>query len=187
MEFRITSSTTKRSARLAQSGALLMEYVIAVGVSGLLLAALGAVLFYSVKNSMILANYLDLNSTSLRTLDQMSRDIRQCSSLASYSPNELVFSDGSSKSNLTFTYNPSSRKLMRKEHGNVSTLLTECDSLEFSIYQRTPMAGTYDQYPTAAANNCKVVAIKWSCSRSIMGNRANTETVQEAKIVLRRK
>jgi len=164
-----------------------MEYVIAVGVSSLLLAALGAVLLYSVKNSMILANYLDLNSTSLRTLDQISRDIRQCASLTSFSSNQLAFTDGTTKSNIVFTYNPSSRKLTRREHGNVTTLLTECDSLEFSIYQRTPMAGTYDQYPAATAANCKVVAIKWSCSRSIMGNRANTETVQEAKIVLRRK
>jgi len=170
-----------------RSGALLMEYVVAVGVSSLLLAALAAVLLYSVRNSMMLANYLDLNATSMRTLDQMSRDIRQCSTLSSYSSTELVFNDKSSKSNLTYTYNPSSRKLTRKEKGNVTTLLRECDSLEFSVFQRTPMAGTYDQYPAATAANGKVVAVKWSCSRSILGGKANTETVQEAKIVLRQK
>src|ERR1051325_2438780 len=187
MEFRITSSTTSRGLRRNKSGALLLEYVIAVGVSSLLLAALAAVLLYSVRNSMMLANYLDLNQTNMRTLDQMSRDIRQCSSLSSFSTNELIFNDKSSKSTLTYTYNPSSRKLMRKEKGNVKTLLAECDSLEFSIYQRTPMAGTYDQYPTATEANCKVVAVRWTCSRSIMGGRANTEAVQEAKIVLRQK
>jgi hypothetical protein len=186
MESRITLSTTKRLAR-SQSAALLVEYVIAVGVSSLLLAALAAVLLYSVRNSMVLANYLDLNTVSMRTLDQLSRDIRQCNSLSSFTSNQLVFNDSSGKSNLTFTYNPSSRKLMRKEHGNNSILLTECDSLEFSIYQRTPMAGTYDQYPAASAANCKVVAVKWSCSRSILGGKLNTESVQEAKIVLRQK
>src|SRR6478672_1586616 len=105
MEFKTTLSTTKRSARLRQSGLILMEYVIGVGVSALLLAAVAAVLLYSVRNSLMLANYLDLNSTSMRALDSMARDIRQSAYLSSFSSNQLTFTDGVTKSNITFTYN----------------------------------------------------------------------------------
>src|SRR5712692_3398561 len=70
--------------------------------------------------------------------------------------------------------------------GQAKVLLTQCDDLRFAIYQRTPLPGTYDQYPVAAVTNCKVVAVKWVCSRTILGAKVNSEDIQEAKIVIRK-
>jgi hypothetical protein len=49
------------------------------------------------------------------------------------------------------------------------------------------VATTFEQFPTsAAAGNCKLVSVSWICSRSILGSRLNTESVQTAKIVIRK-
>ena len=56
----------------------------------------------------------------------------------------------------------------------------------FSLYQRNPINGTYDQYPTANPDTCKLVQLSWICSRNILGKKANTESVQSAKVVIRK-
>ena len=68
----------------------------------------------------------------------------------------------------------------------VSTvLLTGCDSLEFQIYQRTPPPGTNSFYLATDAAQCKLVDMKWRCSRSLLDKVVNTETVQTAQVVIR--
>jgi hypothetical protein len=48
------------------------------------------------------------------------------------------------------------------------------------------MNGSYDQYPTASASTCKLVQLDWICSRPIIGTQKNTESVQSAKVVIRK-
>jgi hypothetical protein len=119
-------------------------------------------------------------------MDALTRDIRQCVALTSYATNQLVFDNGTNADSLIFTYDPVGRTLIRQQGGTTNILLTGCDSLQFSIYQRTPFAGTYDQYPAATATNCKVVAVKWTCSRTLLGVKATSETDEEAKVVIRK-
>ena len=69
--------------------------------------------------------------------------------------------------------------------GTSSILLRECDSLEFHIYQRTPQPGTNSFYAATDAAQCKLLDMKWRCSRSLFGKKANTETVQTAQVVIR--
>src|SRR4030095_1099357 len=99
--------------------------------------------------------------------------------------NKLVFEDADLLS-LTYRYDPSTRRLYREKNGVTNTMLTECDSLNFSIFQRNTTNGTYDQSPTSLqASNGKVVQVRWTCSRTITGSKLNTETVQSTKIVIR--
>jgi hypothetical protein len=65
-------------------------------------------------------------------------------------------------------------------------LLEQCDYLKFSIFQRNPIGGTYDQYPAATPATCKLVQLTWICSRPIVGSGKNTECVQSAKVVIRK-
>ena len=163
-----------------------MEYLVAMGVGGLVILALVSIMMYSSRSFAGLANYADLNSASLRALDTMTKDIRQALRLTSYSPTQVVFANGTNNQTLAFIYDPNSRTLIRKDANRTDVLLTECDSLKFSIFQRTPLPGTYDQYPAATADNCKVVMVNWVCSRKILGARFNTESVHTAKIVIRK-
>lgn len=185
MALRITPST-KATARRRQSGAFLSEYVITIALTALLALVLTSMALYSGRHFVAMANYTDLNNMSVRAMDTLTCDIRKCDGLTSYDTNKLVFNDGTNGLSLSFTYDPTNRTLVREQGGTTTTLLTGCDSLLFSIYQGTPLTGTYDQYPVATNTDCKVVAVKWTCSRTIFGTKATTETDEEAKVVIRK-
>jgi hypothetical protein len=88
---------------------------------------------------------------------------------------------------VTYTYSPTARTLVRTANGTTRTLLEECDQLRFSIFQRNPINGTYDYYETTDNPAItKIVQLSWVCSRDILGKQANTESVQSAKVVIRK-
>jgi len=162
------------------------ELLVATAAGGVLLAAVASLIFYTGRSFAAMANYVDLDNYSRGALDKMSQQIRQTTKLTSYSTNSLVFEDYDGKA-LKFTFDPSARTLVRTKEGEPDdTLLRECDELEFSIFQRNPVKGTYNQYPTATPETCKLVQLKWTCSRTILGSKRNTESVQSAKIVIRK-
>ncbi len=178
--------STKRVSRRAPAFTL-VETLVAMGVGSMLLVVIFSLSFYSSRSFAAMANYADLDSASRNALDRMTRDIRGVNRLTSFSTNQVSFED-IDLSTLSYVYNPLQRTLVRTQKGVSQVLLTECDRLTFSIFQRNPIGGTYDQYP-AANNNpdlCKLVQVNWTCSRKIFGQKVNTESVQTAKIVIRR-
>jgi type II secretory pathway pseudopilin PulG len=168
----------------------LVELMVAMGVGSILFVAVGTLAFYSARSFAALSNYVELDNFSRNALDQMSREIRQADALLTGTDHQLVFQVSNPTngvvSQVTFTYDPTSRQLTRTQSGTTTTLLKECDFLKFSIYQRNPIGGTYDQYPTANPATCKLVQMSWICSRNILGKKANTESVQSAKVVIRK-
>jgi len=167
------------------AGFTLVEFMVAMGVSALLMSAVSAFLLYSGKSFAGIANYVDLEKNSQTALDTLTRDIRQVSSLSASTTNKLTFVDGDGGT-LIFNYNRDARTLTRSKGGTNSVLLTECDYLNFSIYQRNPIEATYEEYPVAVANTCKLINVNWVCSRKILGTTLTTESVQTAKVVLRK-
>ena len=127
---------------------------------------------------------MGLDDTSRNALDVMTKEIRQTKGLSGYQTNALTFIDYDDKP-LQYLYDPAEQKLTRVKGGITSVLLRECDSLEFHIYQRTPQPGTNGVYAATDYSQCKLVDMKWRCSRSLFGRKANTETVQTAQVVLR--
>lgn len=185
MEFRITSSI-KSQTRGRCSGATLVEYLVSIGIGALILLIVAPLSLYSGRSFAGLANYVDLNSSSVLAMDRMTMDVRQTVGLTAYTTNSLTFNDGTNKPPLIYNYSPGARTLTRTQGSETNVLLKECDSLQFRIYQRTPLPGTYDQYLAASAANCKVIEVKWNCSRTILGAKMNTESAQSAKIVIRK-
>ena len=180
MDFKTTFTKRRRSAFT------LIETVIAVGISGLLLAAIAGTSSFAARSFAGLANYSDLDRMSRNALDKMSQEIRQTRRLIDGSTNRLAFED-SDGGTIEYIYNSHSRTLRRQKNGGGSKVLLEnCDQLTFSMYQRNPIGGTYDVYPTATPSNCKLVQLRWTCSRDLITARANTESVQSSKIVIRK-
>lgn len=165
----------------------LAEYVVSIAIGAIVLLAVVSLSLYSGRSFAGLANYAALNSENIVALDLMTRDIRQAVNVAGFSTNELVLNDGTNKALVYFRYIPSERRLVRQQGVETKTLLRECDTLSFSLFQRTPVPGTYDQYAAANIDNCKVVGVKWSCSRKIFGAKMNSDEGQMAKIVIRKK
>ncbi len=169
------------------AGLTILELLVALSVAGVLLAAVSALVFYTGRSFAAIANYVDLDMYSRNALDTMSREIRQTKRLISGSETQLVFEDWDGK-NLSYTYNSSSHTLTRARKGvtDSAPLLKECNYLKFSMFQRNPVSGVYDQYPTADAATCKLVQLRWICSRDLIYSKWNTESVQSAKIVIRK-
>ena len=55
------------------------------------------------------------------------------------------------------------------------------------MYQRNMTNGTDQPIPTSVASQCKLIKLTWVCSRDILGKSANTESVQSAEFVIRKK
>lgn len=163
----------------------LVEALMSVGIGALVLLAVCTFTLYTAKAFSGMSNYVDLEQKSQNAIDIMTRDIRQVNQLRSNTTNALVFED-SDGVNLSFNYSPEARTLTRSKAGANSVLLKECDFLSFGIFQRNPINGTYDQYPTAVPATCKLVQVSWICSRKILGDTLNTESVQTAKIIIRK-
>jgi len=165
--------------------------MVAVGIGGLVFAAVAALIFYSGRSFAALTNYVDLDVYSRTALDKMSSEIRQANRLAYYSPTELRFETPDPVSGaintLTYKYDAAAGTLNRIYGGRTNVLLRELttNSMQFSMFQRNPVGGSVDQYSTTDPSLCKVVQMSWICSRNILGKKANTESVQSAKVVIR--
>jgi hypothetical protein len=162
----------------------LVELLISLGIAGLLLIAVASMTMFSSKSLAGLFNYVELSSANRLALDKMTREIRQTQRLSGFTTNKLTFVDFDGKK-LVYQYFPSDRVLMRSKDGVDESLLTECDSLAFTAFQRNTLEGTFDQ--SRATNDSKVINVNWTCSRTILGTRVNTEQVQSAKIVIRKR
>ena len=183
----------------------LVEMLIAIGISGIVFAAVGMMIFFSGRSYAALANYVDLDNKSRTALDLMSKEIRQVDCVTNSATatlpssgqvvtNRIVLSgketDGTSYT-VTYDYNPTSQTLVRTKVGGLypgsKTLLTGCTYLNFGMYQRVPIDGTLEQFNAADYATCKVVQLDWICSRKIFNKSDNTESIQSAKVVIRKK
>jgi hypothetical protein len=182
-------------------GAVLAEWVVSIGICGLLVGAIAAFLVYGSRSFISLSNYVDLNAQSRNAVDRMGKEIRQALKVTAYAPDTITLLVGTNQ--VTYSYLGNQRTLIRQVNAHApETLLKGCDSARFDIYQRqatnvTLTSGvsgvlsllplTIDPvYPTATKENAKVVQLTWNCSRSILGKKANTEAAQFARIVIRK-
>ena len=186
--------------RRLQHGMTLVEVMIATGLGSMVLGALSLFTMYGARSSVAVINYTDLDAKSRYALDVISREVRQANALLDYQPNlpvkYLTLTNSDQGTSIKITFDSTARTLTLDKTGQTTqTNLTECESWGFNLYQRTPwVTGTnVTFYPsTNSAGNvdislCKLINLSWKCSRSILGNKVNTESVQSAQIVLRNK
>jgi hypothetical protein len=188
MVFKTTSIKSRIKSRSRQWGLTLVETLVASGISSVVFALVASTFIFDLRSFVGLSNYSDLDQKSRSALDLMSKQIRRTIALSNCTETSLTFDDFD-RTPLQFSYDPVARTLVRIKDGvtDPRPLLTECDFLQFGIFQRNHIPGTYDQYPTATAGTCKLVQLTWICSRQIAGTKFNTESVQSAKIVIRRR
>jgi hypothetical protein len=182
-----TTSTASIAKRKHRSGAALIDLLVGTGIAALVLTGVSLLSLFGSRSFAAMGNYVNLDQYSRDALDRMSREIRQCKRLVSADTTYLWFEDHDGQ-DLLYYYVPSSKLLYRFKNWQMDAkpLLKECDFLKFSIFQRNPILGTYDQYPTAVPETCKLVQLSWICSRRLLGSTKNTESVQSAKVVIRK-
>ncbi|MFM1768325.1 MAG: hypothetical protein RJA22_854 [Verrucomicrobiota bacterium] len=157
-----------------------------MGLCAVVLLAVVATSIYGGKSLLGMWNYVDLDQRSQLAVDTLTKEVRETTSLLEFTTNRLTFSDSDGRT-LVYEYSPVRRTLERVKGTNRTVMLTECDELSFSIFQRNPSNAVYDYFPTATATNCKLINVSWVCTRRILGSAINSESVQTAKVVIRKK
>ena len=169
----------------------LVELMIATGLGTIVLGAVMTVAIFSAHSFAAVGNYVDLDVKSRYALDRMSQEIRQADALTICTATQLVFvgkdAVTSAAYTLAYDYSPTEKTLTRTKGADTQVLLTQCDSLNWYMYQRNMTNGTDQPIPTSVAGECKVIKLTWVCSRNILGKSANTESVQSAEFVIRKK
>lgn len=180
-----TASKTTFTKR-RQSGLTLAELLIASGLGSLFMALAMGLFSFSNRSLASFSNYVALERQSQHALDIISKDVRQVAKLKSNSSTSLTFTDYDG-ADLCYTYSPSAKTLSRIKGATSEILLEGCDNLTFAIMQRNTLQSSFDQFPAATADTCKLLQLTWNCSRKILGLNLNTENMQSAKIVIRTK
>jgi type II secretory pathway component PulJ len=164
----------------------LVEVLVATAIGSMILVAAGSLMVYNSRSLAALTNYADLDRYSRTAVDKLSQDIRQATALVAFTSTELEFNASNGRSNVTYTFNPDTRQLVRRSGNNREVLLQECDSLTFTVYGRNNVSNSWDQFVVTNAAGAKLIKLNWTCSRTILGQALNTESIQTAKIVMRK-
>jgi len=170
--------------RHRRSGFSLVEYLVTLTITVLIIAAGAAASENFLRAVAFLTNSVDLDAKNRLAIDRMSREIRGCDAVDSAWSNGLVLRFGT---NVTaFEYHPQTRELVR-DHPDTGTevYLKGCDSVRFDLFRRNPLGARYDDFPVATTTNCKIVQIRWVCSRRLLGFKANTGRMESARVVIR--
>jgi len=171
----------------------LVELMVASAVGVIALAALVILWMFSSRSFVAAGNYVNLDQQSQLALDKMTKEIRQVQKVTSVFPTNstsgitnltLLDYDGNS---LTYAWDGNSGTLTRIKNGQTTTNLLGCYYLGFSLYSRTPDANDFQAIPATYATNAKMVEVTWACSRTILGAKANSDSMVSAKVVIRKK
>jgi prepilin-type N-terminal cleavage/methylation domain-containing protein len=181
-------------------GFTLVELMVSVAVGSVVMSAVAYLSYFATRSFVAIGNYSDLDAKSRNTLDVMSREMRQATALLSFQTNLTVktlrLTNSTVRASLTLRYDANERTLAFScTSPPQSVILTECDRWDFALYQRTPLVTATNIlfYPATNlagaldASACKLINMSWQCSRQILGQKVNTETVQSSQIVLRNK
>ena len=187
----------KPSGRRVGAGFTLVEVMVTLGIATMFV--IGVITFTTItfrQGVFAIGNYTDLNNKSRRTLDIMSREIRNAAGVWEYSPGNfycfnnavgLTNNDGSQFVYYWDGWNQFTRYSRSSSAGSwkLTVMMTNCDYMRFNIYQRNPTNSFSFVSATARPEQTKLIDVSWRCSRSYLGSKLNTESVQTARIVIR--
>ncbi len=138
----------------------------------------------ALSNTMVaIANYNDLDQHSRNTLDMMSRDLRNTATVIAISSRSVTVSNSLTGDLITYAWDGGSQ-FTRTFDGAATLMLTNCEYLSFNGYQRNP-TNNFEFIPASTPSETKLISVSWRCSRTILGAKLNTESVQTAKICIR--
>jgi Tfp pilus assembly protein PilW len=163
-----------------------VELMVTTAVGMLALGSVGSLSIYTARSFAAMSNYMELDKKSRNALDRMTQIVREADGVTEFDNHNVELSYRGQA--LSFTYSPGAKTLTLVDtNGAQRVLLQDCEYLKFDAFQRNSVPGTYDQYPASIdVNDTKLIQVSWICSRSVLGKILNTESVQSAKIVIRK-
>jgi prepilin-type N-terminal cleavage/methylation domain-containing protein len=164
----------------------LIEMLVTVALSSMVFAAVMVAYSFAHRSFAAVGTMSEFNQTSVLALDTLMNDVRNACQVLALSQHELILDQGSGIPPVTLTFNANAKTLTRTQSAVDKVLLRDCSDLSFSMYQRTPMAGSLLQYPAATIAAAKVIHVSWSCARATSyGVPSTTVDHRSSNIVLR--
>jgi prepilin-type N-terminal cleavage/methylation domain-containing protein len=180
--------------RKLKPGFTLVEMMVAMALSSVLMAVVALLSVYSARVFAAMQNYTDLDVHSRNALDVMGQELRQATAVVDSqihtSVHYLSLTNANAQVGLKVSWNKDAGTLVFQKTGqSPRTCLTGCDHWDFGLYNKAPNISSTNISFNAATNlaDTKVINMSWKCSRTVLGNDINTESVQTAQIVLRNK
>lgn len=169
-----------------QSGFTLVESLITVAIVLVVVSIATSATIFAYRTYVGIGNYAQLDRQSREAMGKMERDIRQAAALTNGTSISLNFTnfDGSA---LWYQYNTNSQTLTYSNAATRQggTLLRNCVSCTFSLFQINPVPGSCMLFTnTAIAANCKAIEVNWLCRATNMSS-MDTEMMESSRIVLR--
>jgi hypothetical protein len=176
----------------------LVEMLVAVAIGTAVSVSLMGLYVSGFFNFTSMANYQNLNENSYRTMDNLSRVIRNSSKLLSYvAGTSMTLTNNTANRIDVITYDSAAQTLVLKTTSNSSTneatttYLTQCTAFNFQLCSQAPNTNSFGTnivfVATTNAASVKVINMSWKCSRTLLGAQYNSESVQTAQIVMRNK
>ena len=177
-----------RRNRTCQRGFVLSEILVVMGITTILVLAVMCFFMLAGRSFAAIFNYVDLDDANRVCMDQLSRDIRQSNGVKNFVTNNnvITLTLDDAGTDLSYSYDGGQRTLTRVRGTDSRVVLQNCDTLHFDLRQRTPKDGSLEVYDAASFDVAKVIDVSWVCSRTIFGRKENTESVQTARIVIRK-
>lgn len=169
----------------------LVELLVAMAAGSLVLTSAVVIFVYGLFSFAGMGNYAILTGQSRKSLDQMSRELREATQIVACqqtgTTKSLSVTNAYSSRVTTYAWDADTGLLTSTSNGGDERVcLSGCDEWDFTLYQRTP-TNNWAFYPTTELRLCKLINMRWKCSRTILGQKINTENVVTAQIVLRNK
>ena len=178
----------------ARQGWTLVEMMVAVALFSLGSMSLMGLYVFSIKSMASMYNYAVLDQYNRQAMDQLTREIRQSKRVLAYTTNSITVltanEDGSSGPRVTYSFSPSTKKMLRTaSDGSSKLLLDNCSLLQFDLYTRCPSNAVFGAFPVAVnnwSNTVKVLQLTWKTAVTRPDGIINSENVQTARIVIRK-
>jgi Tfp pilus assembly protein PilW len=174
----------------------LMEMLVAIGLCGIVMTIVGALFVLGFRSFAGLGNYAMLSGQSRLALDLISEEVRAATEVLAANTNlpvkSLTLTNSVDATATTFTWDSSTGVLTSDKTWALTgtelfrTNLMGCDDWGFCMFLRSPK-NNWAFYPTVNPALCKQLSMSWTCSRTIVGQKINTESSVSAEFVLRNK
>jgi Tfp pilus assembly protein PilW len=174
----------------------LVEMVVAIGVGAIVVTAVVLLYLFGLRSFGAIGNYAELDIQSRMAMDKMLREMRQACGVTGWSTNTspqwLQFTNSNDNTTFTCYYDTTAGVVYSTKSGQATvTNLTGCFDWSFRLYQRTPNTNVVDDFTILSAQTnvaiCKLVEMSWSCQRTNLYRKFNTEAMTTAEVVLRNK
>lgn len=167
-----------------RAGMSVAEFVVAMGISVIVLAALSSFALFHSRGFAATMHYVELDQASQNAINAMCRELRGMDRITNSSAIGItaVARDGTE---IRYRYENRTRTLIRVAGGRTNTLLTGCEIARFTVEQNSTNPRTLDCLVATNDMDVKAVTINFVCSRAILGQSARMQTPHTARVVLR--